>query len=182
MNGNNLKSDIIFPNQSLKVNGSDLPAPKPEPKPKSTPKASPSNKIKKGSWVRVPSNKLYATSASNSPVKSLELSAQIETINNSWKNPLRLIKDGVYQGFARISDLTGGSTPTPSKPKAKTVNVGDTVTTKALYTTAQSTSNVRKSSIKGYVDSTTMGGRNPIRLRNKKGGYYLGFTRLNDII
>ena len=41
---------------------------------------------------------------------------------------------------------------------------------------------MRKSSIKGYVDSTTMGGRNPIRLRNKKGGYYLGFTRLNDII
>lgn len=44
---NNLKTDVIFPNQSLKVNGADLPAPAPEPKPKSTPKASPSNKIEK---------------------------------------------------------------------------------------------------------------------------------------
>lgn len=179
---NNLKSHVIFPNQSLKVNGSDLPAPAPEPKPKSTPKASPSNKIEKDVWVRVPANKLYATGNSNSPVKSRELSAQVDRIDNSWKNPLRLVKDGVYQGFARPSDITGGNTPAPSKPKAKSVKVGDTVTTKALYTTAQSTSNVRKSSIKGYVDSTTMGGRNPIRLRNKKGGYYLGFTRLNDII
>lgn len=179
---NNLKSDVIFPNQSLKVNGSDLPAPAPEPKPKSTPKASPSNKIEKGVWVRVPANKLYATGNSSSPVKSRELSAQVDRIDNSWKNPLRLVKDGVYQGFARPSDITGGNTPAPSKPKVKTVKVGDTITTKALYSTAQSTKNVRTSSIKGYVNDIDNNRRNPIRLKNKKGGYYLGFTRQSDVL
>src|SRR5699024_676379 len=50
---NNLKSDLIFSGQSLKVEGSDVPAPKPEPKPEETPVAKPSNKITKGAWVRV---------------------------------------------------------------------------------------------------------------------------------
>lgn len=114
---NKLKSDVIFPGQSLEVRGADLPVPKPEPKPSVTlPAAKPSNQIKVGDWVRVPANKLYARGADTNPVKSKAHSGQVETINNSWKNQLRLKNNnGTYLGFARISDVTGGST-TSSKP------------------------------------------------------------------
>lgn len=70
----------------------------------------------------------------------------------------------------------------PSKPAKRSISVGDTVTTKSLYTTGHSTQNVRSSSIKGYVDRIDNNWRNPIRLRNKKGGYYLGFTRQSDVL
>lgn len=106
---NNLKSDLIFPGQSLEVRGSDLPKVVSPTKPKETPKAVPKATISVGSWVRVPANKLYATSTANSPVKSRELSAKVEKIDSNWKNPIRLIKNGVYQGFARPSDILGGT-------------------------------------------------------------------------
>lgn len=106
---NNLKNDTIFPGQSLKVEGGDLPMPKPEPQPKAAPKAAPNNDIRVGSWVRVPKNKLYATGDAGSPVKSDEMSAQVETVNNKWKNQLRLKKNGAYVGFARKSDVNGGA-------------------------------------------------------------------------
>ena len=106
---NNLTSDIIFVGQSLKVDGSDVPVPVPKPTPPSAPVAKPSNKITKGAWVRVPANKLYVNGHATSPEKSRELSAQVDTINTKWKNPVRLIKNGVYQGFARPSDITGGT-------------------------------------------------------------------------
>lgn len=116
---NKLKSDVIFPGQSLEVRGSNLPAPKPESKPSVTPPAAkPTNQIKIGDWVRVPANKLYAKGNDSSPVKSKAHSGKVETINNGWKNQLRLKNsDGSYLGFARISDVTGGSTPT-SKPSS----------------------------------------------------------------
>lgn len=107
---NNLKNDLIFPGQSLKVEGGNVPMLKPEPAPKEVVKASPSNSIAKGSWVRVPANKLYTTGDASSPVKSSEMSAQVDTVNNSWRNPLRLIKNGTYVGFARPGDINGGAT------------------------------------------------------------------------
>lgn len=121
---NSLKTDVIFPGQSLEVKGSDLPAPKPESKPKETPVAKPNNEIKAGAWIKVPANKLYATGSSTSPVKSKEQSVQVDKINHSWKNQVRLIKNGSYIGFVRISDITGVSsgtttTQTASKPKPK---------------------------------------------------------------
>ena len=118
---NNLKSNLIFPGQSLKVEGGNTPLPKPKPQPKDNPKATPKVSITKGAWVRVPSNKLYATGNSTSPVKSKELSAQVDTVNNNWKNQVRLIKNGVYQGFARISDITGGTQSVVQKKTAEQV-------------------------------------------------------------
>ena len=118
---NNLKNDLIFPGQSLEVQGSDLPAPKPEPRPQEVPVAKPSIQIKKGAWVRIPANKLYSSGNSNSPVKSRELSAQVDTIDNGWKNPIRLIKNGTYQGFARPSDITGGTQSVVQKETAEQV-------------------------------------------------------------
>lgn len=104
---NSLKSDLIFPGQTLKVVGSDLPEPKPEPKPKQAPAANIDNQIKAGSWIRIPENKLYGTGNSTSPVKSKAMSAQVETINANWKNSLRLKKEGLLIGFARIGDTIG---------------------------------------------------------------------------
>lgn len=130
---NNLKSDLIFPGQSLEVRGSDLPAPKPEPKPKETPVAKPTNQIKVGDWVRVPANKLYATSVAGSPVQSRELSAKVETINDNWKNPIRLVKDGHYQGFARPNDIIGGNTAAATKPKGKTLHLPKTAKLWRIY-------------------------------------------------
>lgn len=117
---NKLQNDTIFPGQSLEVRGADLPAPKPEPKPSTPPPvAKPSNQVKVGDWVRVPANKLYAKGDDSNPVKSKAHSGKVETINNSWKNQLRLKNsDGSYLGFARISDVTGGNATT-SKPKGK---------------------------------------------------------------
>ncbi|MDN6291285.1 MAG: hypothetical protein L0J63_13540 [Tetragenococcus koreensis] len=60
--------------------------------------------------------------------------------------------------------------------------MGDTVIAKALYANSGSTKNVRSSSIKGYVDTINNNWRNPIRLRNKKGGHYIGFTRKQDLV
>lgn len=72
----------------------------------------------------------------------------------------------------------GKSAPTASRG----VRVGDTVTARRLYATSSSNKNVRTSSIRGYVDTINNGWKNEIRLRNKKGGYYLGFTRRSDIV
>lgn len=106
---NGLKSNTIFPNQSLRVDGSDTPAPKPAPKPKNDSPAQPSNDITVGSWIRVPAGKLYASGNATTPTKSKELSAQVETINSKWRNEIRLKKNGAYIGFARRSDIIGGS-------------------------------------------------------------------------
>jgi len=76
----------------------------------------------------------------------------------------------------------GSSGGSSSGSSSQSVKAGDTVTTKALYSTAQSTENVRSSNIKGYVADIDNSRRNPIRLRNKKGGYYLGFTRKQDLV
>lgn len=81
----------------------------------------------------------------------------------------------------RVNEILGAkSTKLTNKPRD--VKVGDTVATKALYANSSSTKNVRSSSIKGYVDTINNNWRNPIRLRNKKGGYYLGFTRKQDLV
>lgn len=130
---NNLKSDLIYPGQSLEVRGSDTPEPKPESKPTVTPQASASNQIKVGDWVRVPANKLYAKGADTNPVKSKEHSGQVETINNNWKNQLRLKSaDGNWLGFARISDITGGTT-VASTPKVKTLYLPATASRWRVY-------------------------------------------------
>lgn len=129
---NNLKSDLIFPGQSLEVRGSDLPAPKPEPKPKETPAANPTIQIKVGDWIRVPAKKLYSTGNSTKPVQSRELSAQVETINNNWINPIRLVKNGRYQGFARPLDVYSGNTQA-TKPKGKTLHLPKTAKLWRIY-------------------------------------------------
>lgn len=118
---NKLSGDTIFPGQSLEVQGADLPLPKPAPKPASTPVAKTTSTVTKGAWVRVPANKLYSTGNSASPVGSVELSAQVDTVNNNWKNQIRLIKNGAYQGFARISDITGGTQTVVQKQSAEQV-------------------------------------------------------------
>src|SRR5699024_8673802 len=82
----------------------------------------------------------------------------------------------------RVNEILSGKKSATKKIASKTAKVGDTVTAKALYGTAQSTKNVRSSNIKGYVADIDNSRRNPIRLRNKKGGYYLGFTRQQDLV
>lgn len=88
--------------------------------------------------------------------------------------------------WVNLQDIGGSgkapSAPTPSAPKKKQVKAGDTVTAKALYVNNSSTKNVRLTNITGYVDAVNHGWRNQIRLRNKRGGYYLGFTRVEDLV
>lgn len=143
--------------------------PKPKPKPTGT--------IKKGSKVKIKTSaKTYSTG---------------QTIPVSRKNKTYIVQQTGSKGalikelysWVRMADLTlvsGGGTSAP-KPSQPNVKIGQTVTATRLYTTEASTKNVRSSSIRGYVDRINNKARNPIRLRNKKGGYYLGFTRKEDI-
>ncbi len=60
--------------------------------------------VSKGS--RVTANRLYTTSASTKNVRSSPISGTVDTVNNSWRNEIRL-KDnrGNYIGFTRRQDL-----------------------------------------------------------------------------
>lgn len=60
--------------------------------------------VSKGS--RVTAKRLYTTSASTKNVRSSPISGTVDTINNSWRNEIRL-KDnsGNYIGFTRKQDL-----------------------------------------------------------------------------
>lgn len=78
---------------------------------------------------------------------------------------------------AEVNRQEGLSTPSKS-----TVRKGSTVTARRLYATSSSTKNVRSSNITGYVDTINNGWRNEIRLRNKRGGHYIGFTRKQDLV
>lgn len=68
------------------------------------------------------------------------------------------------------------------KSLSKNVNIGDKVKTNALYANSQSSKNVRQRPITGVVDTINKNWRNEIRLRNKKEGYYIGFTRKQDLV
>ena len=59
--------------------------------------------------MRVPANTLYASGNATTPSKNRELSAQVDKINDKWKNSIRLIKNGVYLGFVRPSDIASGT-------------------------------------------------------------------------
>ena len=150
------------------------------------------NKLKSGSK---PTTSKPSTSTKNvtnykgsSIVDYLNLKENKHLGGSSFSNRKKLASaNGIknYTGTATqnkqlLDKLQGGGAS--SKSTSKSVKVGDTVTTKALYANSGSTKNVRSSSIKGYVDTINNNWRNPIRLRNKKGGYYLGFTRQQDLV
>lgn len=66
--------------------------------------ASSSSSVKVGQ--KVTATKLYATSASTKNVRKSPISGTIDTINNSWRNPIRLKNNsGQYIGFTRKQDL-----------------------------------------------------------------------------
>lgn len=96
----------------------------------------------------------------------------------NWPERQRIIESkglNYNQVQTRVNQLLGsGGSP------SRAISVGDTIRVKALYSNINSTTNARKSPISGYVASTTSGGRNPIRLLNKKGGYVIGYTRVQD--
>lgn len=127
-------------------------------------------------------NKKLGAKPASKPSKSIEQLAQEVIAGKYGSGEARKKALGSnYQAVQkRVNQILGGATKPSSK--AKGVKVGDTVTTKALYANSGSTKNVRSSSIKGYVDTINNNWRNPIRLRNKKGGYYLGFTRKQDLV
>lgn len=88
------------------------PAPKPTPKPKSTtgkPSAKAAPKKPSGPRVgqTVTTRTLYANSASTKNVRSSPVKGYIHSINNSWKNPIRLTngKNGSWLGFTRPGDI-----------------------------------------------------------------------------
>lgn len=135
-----------------------------------------------GSTVTV--NKLYTTAQSAKNVRSTPITGYVADVDNSRMNPLRLMnkKGGYYIGFSRTQDIVGTSS-NQSKPLNKPrISAGQNVRTKSLYGSAQSNKNVRTTPINGYIADIDNSRRNPIRLRNKRGGHYIGFTRVNDII
>ncbi|WP_080875064.1 N-acetylmuramoyl-L-alanine amidase [Oceanobacillus timonensis] len=71
---------------------------------KSSSNNSKSNSISKGSEVTA--NRLYTTSSSTENVRRSSISGIVDTVNNSWRNEIRL-KDGSghYIGFTRRQDL-----------------------------------------------------------------------------
>lgn len=84
----------------------------------------------------------------------------------------------VVQDAVNKKSLGAGAS---KKPVQAGIKVGDTIRVKALFATSASTKNVRSSAITGYVDRIDNSWRNEIRLRNKRGGYYIGFSRKQDI-
>lgn len=138
-------------------------------------------------------DKLRAGGASrkdDKPTKTiLDMALEVEQLKHGIGHDKRQqslgVSDAVYAQVRALVNQRAG-VKVASKPKApQGARVGDTVTTKSLYTTAYSTTNVRKTPIKGYVDDVNPASgnwRNKIRLRNKKGGYYIGFTRQQDLV
>lgn len=133
--------------------------------------------ITKGQTVTVPAGKLYAQGNAVNPVKNAKLTAKVESINNSWRNSVRLTNsNGAYVGFARLSDLGGVTTPTVTT--SSTIKVGDKVTAKYLYGSSSDTSADRSTPITGYVEKISNSWKNPYRLVKTKGKTdYLGFAR-----
>ncbi|MEC6747321.1 N-acetylmuramoyl-L-alanine amidase [Marinilactibacillus sp. XAAS-LB27] len=71
------------------------------------------NSIAVGQSVTLPAGKLYAQGNAVNPVKNAKLTAKVDKIDNNWRNSVRLINSkGTYVGFARLTDLGGGSVPT----------------------------------------------------------------------
>ncbi|GIO25029.1 hypothetical protein J11TS1_36100 [Oceanobacillus sp. J11TS1] len=63
-----------------------------------------SKTVKKGS--KVTATKLYTTSSSNKNVRSSSITGIVDTVNNSWRNEIRLKNSGgPYMGFTRKQDL-----------------------------------------------------------------------------
>lgn len=150
----------------------------------STETVKPTNTIVKGQSVTVPAGKLYAQGNAVNPVSNSRLTATVDTINNNWRNSVRLINsNGVYIGFARLSDLGGGAAPVQSTPTQSTaIKVGDRVQASRLYVNGQATNPSRTSSITGYVEQINNSWRNPYRLERTKGGKnYLGFARQGNL-
>ena len=149
------------------------------------------NKLRSGSGSSGGSSNVTSYKG-DSIVDYLNLNGNSHLGGSSFKNRKRLAgANGIsnYTGTASqnrqlLNKLRGGGSSggSSSKTTSRSARVGDTVTAKALYGTAQSPKNVRSSNIKGYVADINNSRRNPIRLRNKKGGYYLGFTRQQDLV
>lgn len=116
-----------------------------------------------------------------------EIAREIAFTKHSWgNNPerARKLRSAGYDADAiqkEVNQLLSGRNA-PKNATKRTIRAGDTITTRALYATAESNKNVRKSSIRGYVSDIDNNRRNSIRLRTKKGGPYLGFTRNSDIL
>lgn len=146
------------------------------------------SKLKSGSKPSTSSNKNVTSYSGSSIVDYLNLKGNKHLGGSSYSNRKKLAQaNGIkgYKGTASqnkqlLNKLKGGGS-SGSKPKSKTVKKGQTITATRLYTTSSSTKNVRKSSIRGYVDTVNNSWRNQVRLRNKKGGHYIGFTRKKDI-
>lgn len=100
---------------------------------------------------------------------------QIGTRDGKAQVLLREIQSWVWQSDVR---LQGSATV----QKSTSVSVGQTIRVNALYSNINSTKNVRVSPISGYVAATNSGGRNPIKLLNKRNGYVIGYTRANAIV
>lgn len=136
--------------------------------------------VKKGDSVTVPAGKLYAQGNAVNPVSNRQLTAKVDLINQNWRNSVRLINgNGVYVGFARLSDLSGSAVP---KAPAVTFNKNDKVTASRLFGTSAATNAARNTSITGYINHYNENWRNPYRLTRTRGGSdYIGFARRNDL-
>lgn len=140
----------------------------------------PIKELKKGDTVTVPAGRLFAQGNAVNPVSNRQLTATVDHISQNWCNSVRLINgNGVYVGFARLSDLTGAAVP---KSPTVTFNRNDKVTASRLFGTGAATNAARNTSITGYIDHYNANWRNPYRLTRTRGGLdYIGFARRNDL-
>lgn len=126
----------------------------------------------------------------DTPTKTiLQMAIEVEQAKHGTGHDKRKaslgVSDAVYAQVRALVNQRAGVTVASKPQTPQGAHKGQTVTAKALYATAYSDKNVRKTPIKGYVDEVNPASgnwRNKIRLRNKKGGYYLGFTRQQDLV
>lgn len=125
--------------------------------------------------------KLTGSSVSSKPKLKSNTTIAKEVIAGKWGTGKKR-RDSLTKAGYNASAIQRQVNQLLKNKSTKSVTDGQMVTVTKLYSTSESTKNVRSSSIRGYVDTINNNWRNEIRLKSSKNGYYIGFSRKEHIV